>query len=198
MPERLHLKKLAVSKPGWRDRKNITLYIPIRNQIRVTDEEFDPSSHWGYFARLAQRSKIYSAANLTHHYSEELRYALSALDGAHRELVAFQSAADKFFEKVEGFTNEVAQLDIWRKTDNEWDMIGVHRQTLKELRDRTANLKPELRTLPSPPESLKDFNFFLGRVDFLSSIFRTLSLLGREYEEVARLERLPGQDPFTL
>ncbi|MFC4396898.1 DUF4365 domain-containing protein [Arthrobacter sedimenti] len=190
-------KKLAVSSPTWRDQQSITLYIPIRNEIRVTDEEFDGSSHWGYFARLAQRSKIYSAANLTHHYSVELEHASDKLFADEMDPTFFGPAAADYIHRVETFTNEVAELDIWRKTDNEWAALENHRQALNELKERTANLKAELKALDGPPESLLDSNFFLGRLDFLSSAFRTLSLLGREYEQTARLERLPGGDPFA-
>lgn len=191
-------KKLATGNPRWREQRSTTLYVPVRNQIRVTDKEFDPSSHWGYFARLAQRSKIYSAANLTHHYSAELEHALSRLENDDSEPTAFQSAAAEFIQKVETFTNEISQLDIWRKTDNEWGALDGHRQTLGALTDRTSRLKARLSTLVDPPEGFDNAAFhFLGRAEFLNDVFRSLSLLGRQYEQIARLERLPGKDPFN-
>lgn len=192
-------KKLATGNPRWRDQRSITLYVPVRNQIRVTDEDFDPSSHRGYFARLARRSKIYSAANLTHHYAVELEHALSRLGEEDIEPTAFQSAAAEFIQKVETFTNEIAQLDIWRKTDNEWAALESHRQTLDALMDRTSGLKARLSTLVDPPKGFEDAAFhFLGDANFLNSVFRSLSLLGREYEQIARLEGLPGRDPFNI
>lgn len=192
-------KKLAPGNLRWRDKRSITLYIPVRNQIRVTDEEFDPSSHRGYFARLAQRSKIYSVANMTHHYAVELEHALSRLDSEDSEPTAFRSLAAEYIQKVETFTNEIGQLDIWRKTDNEWGAIENHRQTLDALMVRTSGLKSRLSSLVDPQTDFEEAAFhFLACADFLNSVFRNLTLLGRDYEQIARLERLPGRDPFDI
>lgn len=194
-------KTLASSKPTWREQKDITLKIPVKNQIKVTDTEFNPLPHWGYFARLAQRSKIYSAANLLHHFSIELEYCLDKLDAARDEATSFHAAAVSFVGKVQAFTQEIEHLDIWRGTDDEWGAIGVYRENLNTLRDRTEALETGLETFASSEHSPADIEslafHFTGRAQFVVGIFGILANLGRDYETIARLERLPGDDPFS-
>ncbi|WP_104046067.1 DUF4365 domain-containing protein [Arthrobacter sp. ZGTC412] len=192
-------KTLTPSNPTWREQKNVTVYIPVRNQIRVTDDEFNPASHWGYFARTAQRSKIYSAANLAHHYSMELGYARDKVRVVESDPTAFEALASQFLEQAHRYACEISELDIWRRTDYEWCAIQSFREGLQTLHDRISRLKSQLATLPSTGEDFEEAAFhFQGRLDFMYGIFTSLSLIGRQYEQIARLERLPGDDPFSI
>ncbi|MBU8867816.1 DUF4365 domain-containing protein [Paenarthrobacter aromaticivorans] len=192
-------KILTPCNPAWRDQRMVTLYIPVRNQIKVSDKEFDPTSHWGYFARTARRSKIYSAANLTHHYSIELGYALVDLDAGESNPEIFSKAALQFLERANQYAWEIAELDIWRKTDSEWGAMEGFRETLTILHDRILQLKEPLKNLPSRGDEFEQAAFhFLGRVDFMRGVFTSLSTIGRLYEQIGRLERLPGDDPFEM
>lgn len=189
-------KTLSSRNPAWREQKTVTLNIPVKNQIKVTATEFAPLSHWGYFARLAQRSKIYSAANLLHHLSIELMYCHEKLDAARDEPANFMASAISFVDKVQTFTQEISSLDIWQRTDYEWGAICSHRENLNRLRERTAVLSAKLEEFSYPEHSLEEIEglafHFVGRAQFVCGIFDIFAKLGREYETIARLERLPG------
>ena len=193
-------KVLTPGNPSWRNQKTVTLYVPIRNQIKVSDENFDPTSHWGYFGRIARRSKIYSAANLAHHYSTELNYALADLDAAESNPDAFHRVASQFLQRADQYAREIAELDIWRRTNLEWGAVEEFRETLTVLKDRILRLKERLDTVPrTGGDEFEDAAFhFLGRVGFMRGVFTSLSTIGRLYEQVGRLERLPGDDPFNM
>lgn len=192
-------KVLAPSNPTWRDQKNVTLNIPVQNQVRVTDDEFNPTSHWGYFARIARRSKIYSAANLAHHYKMELGYARGKVNAAESDPAAFQTVASQFLEQADRYACEISELDIWHRTNYEWCAIESFRESLRTLHDRISRLKDQLSSLPSTGEEFEEAVFhFQSRLDFMHGIFASLSLIGRQYEQIARLERLPGDDPFNI
>lgn len=192
-------KTLTSANPTWREQKMATLYIPTQNQIKVSDDAFNPTPHWGYFARMARRSKIYSTANLAHHYFKELGYSLDQLNAADSNPKTFRTVASQFLEHADQYAREISQLDIWRKTDSEWGAIESYRERLETLHDRISRLKIQLQNLPSTGEDFSDAAFhFLGPVVFMYKGFESLSAIGREYEQVARLERLPGEDPFNM
>lgn len=189
-------KVLATRNPDWRDKKrnSITLKIPTRNQIRVAEEKFDASAHWGYFTRLAKRSKLYSAANLVHHYSIELENSLNGLD---HTFPHFSDSATKYTHTLRTFTDEIAHLDIWRPSNDEREGLSVHRETLSELKEIADELHQLIAEIPNPKSTAEEFDkaalHFTHKAQWANNRLKTLSLLGRDYEDIVRWERLPAK-----
>lgn len=192
-------KYLTKTQPCWRDQGSVTLRVPRRNELKVGDSDFDFLPHWGYFARLARRSKLYSAANLAHHYSVELKYDLASLESSQDFLETFQQNADHFLRQLSLYTEEIRNLDIWRETADEWAILAHNRNALEKLSIWITENLDALNAYDAAgknPEAIaNDVYQFVADAQFQSGVLESVALLGRKYEEICRLERLPVLDP---
>lgn len=193
-------KVLAKDQPEWRAQISATVKVPCRNNLKPPAPGYAPEPHWEYLARLARRSKLYSAANLAHHYLIELRFELDTLTQSQEMPYLFKERVESFLGKLQSYTCEIQALDIWRKTDSEWLILASCREVLEKLKVWCTKNLEDTTSFAFPKNSAETVEerafHFIGKASFQVGIFETLANVGRTYEQVERLERLPGIDPF--
>lgn len=191
---------LDIGKTNWREQKSVKLYVPKRNQLTTSGNEDELFEHWNYFSRLARRSKLYSAFNLIHHYMEELRYVFpqSGLDGPEPSEEYFESAV-AFVAKFSKNVEEIRRQDIWpAPEDQDWAILHTASADLEKIGRWCQDMDQKLTMRPQVDEVLRTelADLFDRKADWELRRLGTVDLLGREYQALGRMERLPGTDPF--
>lgn len=193
---------LDIENTNWRNQKNVTVYVPKRNQLATSGDLEELAEHWNYFFRLARRSKLYSAFNLIHYYKKELCYTFprGGFDGPEPTAEYFKSASD-FVRRFARHVAEIRRQDIWpAPEDLDWAILHSAAQDLDTIRDWCDDMLLRLKTGEASEDEEKRADLaelFERKADWELRRLGTVDVLGRDYQALGRKERLPGTDPFN-
>ncbi|MFF2317855.1 DUF4365 domain-containing protein [Arthrobacter sp. NPDC058097] len=187
-------------KTKWREQKSVKIYVPRRNQLTTSGKENELEEHWNYFSRLARRSKLFSAFNLIHHYKEELRNAFpqSGFDGPEPSEKYFE-AAIAFIGRFSSYVEEIRRQDVWPvPEDRDWKILHTATSDLDDIYQWCQDMDHRLATRSQTDEGLRTelAELFDRKADWELRRLGTIDLLGRDYQALGRMERLPRTDPF--